>query len=122
MCSIHVTDPARAHAFYTEILGFETLISIPEHSLYVVNGPGQDTGLMLEPSSHPVAAAYMTGLRKEGFPVIVVGTDDLDGDIQRLTKAGVRFIGDKFEDGSGSSINLDDTVGNIIQLHEAAGA
>ena len=119
MCSIHVTDPARAHAFYTQLLGFETLISMPEHDLYVINGPGQDTGLMLEPSDNAIARAYMTGLRAEGFPVIVVGTDDLDRDIAQLTKAGVKFLGDKFSDQSGMSINIDDTVGNVIQLHQA---
>lgn len=120
MCSIHVTDPARAHTFYTEILGFDTMISMPEHNVYVINGKGQDTGLLLEPSDNPIAFAYMTGLRKEGFPVIVVSTDDIDADIARLKAEGVRFIGDKFGDQSGQSINLDDTVGNIIQLHQAA--
>lgn len=120
MCSLHVTDPDRAHRFYTEVLGFETLLAMPEHHVFVVNGRGQDTGLLLEPSDHPVAAAYMTGLRAENIPALVVGTDDLDADVARLTEAGVRFVGDRFSDASGSSINLDDTVGNIIQLHEAA--
>ncbi|SCZ52853.1 hypothetical protein SAMN02799638_01058 [Arthrobacter sp. UNCCL28] len=34
MCSIHVKDPAAAHVFYTETLGFETLMAMPEYNLY----------------------------------------------------------------------------------------
>ena len=39
MCSIHVKDPASAHEFYTGILGFETLMAMPEHNLFIVKDP-----------------------------------------------------------------------------------
>lgn len=120
MCSLHVTDPAAAHRFYTEVLGFETMIAMPEDHVFVVNGPGQDVGLLLEPSDHPVASAYRAGLYAERIPALVADTDDLDAEIERLASLGVRFVSEKFSDASGSSINLDDTSGNIIQLHEAA--
>ena len=44
MCSIHVKDPAAAHQFYTETLGFETLMVMPEYNLYIVKDPGSDGG------------------------------------------------------------------------------
>jgi catechol 2,3-dioxygenase-like lactoylglutathione lyase family enzyme len=56
MCSIHVTDPAAAHTFYTGTLGFETLMAMPEHNLYIIKDPGADdssVGLLLEPSDIP---------------------------------------------------------------------
>lgn len=120
MCSLHVTDPGAAHRFYTDVLGFETMIAMPEHHVFVITGRGQDVGLLLEPSNHPVASAYRAGLYAERIPALVVGTDDLDADIERLSAQGIGFVSERFTDASGSSINLDDTVGNIIQLHQAA--
>lgn len=120
MCSLHVTDPGAAHRFYTDVLGFETMIAMPEHRVFVINGRGQDVGLLLEPSDHPVAGAYRAGLYSERIPALVVGTDDLDAEIERLTAAGVAFVGERFTDPSGSAINIDDTCGNVIQLHEAS--
>lgn len=120
MCSIHVTDPAHAYRFYTDVLGFDTLMAIPEHHLFVVRAPGQDVGLLLEPSDNPLARAYRSGLYEQKIPVIVFGTDDIDHEIERLRAAGVAFVGEKFSDASGSHINFDDTVGNLVQLHEAA--
>lgn len=119
MCSIQVSDPAHAHRFYTDVLEFETSISMPEHDVYAVSAPGQDISLLLEPAD-PALAAHRAALTRAGIPVIVFATDSLDGDIERLTAAGVRFLGDVFTDASGRAINFDDSVGNIIQLHEAA--
>jgi catechol 2,3-dioxygenase-like lactoylglutathione lyase family enzyme len=42
MCSIHVKDPAAAHVFYTETLGFETLMAMPEYNLFIIKDPGAD--------------------------------------------------------------------------------
>ena len=120
MCSLHVTDPDLAYRFYTEVLEFETMVAMPEHHVYVVAGKGQTTGLLLEPSDHPVANAYMTGLRSENLPAMVVGTDDLDAAVERLASAGVQFVGKRFSDASGTAINFDDGVGNLIQLHGGA--
>lgn len=118
MCSIHVTDPAHAYRFYTDVLGFDTLMAMPEHHLFVVQAPGQDVGLLLEPSDNPLASAYRVGLYEQKLPVMVFSTTDLDGEIERLSAQGVSFVGEKFSDETGSYINLDDTVGNLIQLHQ----
>lgn len=118
MCSIHVSDPAAAYRFYSEVLGFESQLTMPEHGVYVVNAPGQDTGLLLEPSDDEIVTGYTRHLRQQAIPVMVLGTDDLDADVQRLREAGVA-VGEPFSDASGRSVNFDDTVGNVIQLHEA---
>jgi len=120
MASIHVTDPAAAHAFYTGVLGLETLMAMPEYNLFIVKAPGQTTGLLLEPSDNPIAAAYMTGIYGEGHAAITLGTDDLDAEIARLADAGVAFRGEKVADPSGSWILVEDTVGNLVQLHQGA--
>lgn len=120
MCSIHVQDPQAAHSFYTQTLGFETLMAMPEHNLFIVKDPGDagSVGLLLEPSDHPVAAAYMKGLHDAGLPAIVFGVPDVRAEYQRLTDAGVRFRGEPSEDPSGTSAVFDDGCGNYIQLHQ----
>lgn len=121
MCSIHVQNPAAAHAFYTETLGFETLMAMAEHNLFIIKDPGADiggAGLLLEPSDNPLGAAYMNGLHDAGIPAIVFGVPDVQAEYERLTAAGVMFQGEPAEDPSGIFAVFDDTCGNFIQLHQ----
>ncbi|HEY3573486.1 MAG TPA: VOC family protein [Arthrobacter sp.] len=120
MCSIHVQDPAAAHSFYTETLGFDTLMAMPEHNLFIVRDPGASgtVGLLLEPSDNPVASAYSKGLYDAGIPAIVFGAPDVRAEYERLSAAGVQFRGEPAEDPSGLSAVFDDGCGNYIQLHQ----
>ncbi|MFP3462727.1 VOC family protein [Arthrobacter globiformis] len=120
MCSIHVQDPAAAHSFYTETLGFDTLMAMPEHNLFIVKDPGAagTVGLLLEPSDNPIASAYSKGLYDAGIPAIVFGAPDVRAEYERLASAGVRFRGEPAEDPSGISAVFDDGCGNYIQLHQ----
>jgi catechol 2,3-dioxygenase-like lactoylglutathione lyase family enzyme len=120
MCSIHVQDPAAAHSFYTETLGFDTLMAMPEHNLFIIKDPGAagSVGLLLEPSDNPIASAYSKGLYDAGIPAIVFGSPDVKAEYERLSAAGVRFRGEPAEDPSGISAVFDDGCGNFIQLHQ----
>ncbi|MDQ1056394.1 catechol 2,3-dioxygenase-like lactoylglutathione lyase family enzyme [Arthrobacter globiformis] len=120
MCSIHVQDPAVAHSFYTETLGFDTLMTMPEHNLFIVKDPGAGStvGLLLEPSDNPIASAYSKGLYDAGIPAIVFGTPDVKAEYERLAAAGVQFRSEPAEDPSGMSAVFDDGCGNFIQLHQ----
>lgn len=117
MCSIHVLEPAAAHTFYTDTLGFETLMAMPEHNLFIVKDTGADAGgagLLLEPSDNPIGADYMNGLHDAGIPAMVLGVTDVRAEYGRLTAAGVRFQGEPAEDPSGVTAVFDDTCGNFI--------
>lgn len=120
MCSIHVDDPASAHAFYTGALGFTDLLVSREHNLYIVRSadPRSDVGLLLEPSDNPIAADYMRGLRNAGIPVIVFGVPDVAAEFERLSALGVQFTSEPETGPSGTSATFDDTCGNLIQIHE----
>lgn len=121
MCSIHVQNPAEAFKFYTETLGFEELMAMPEHQLFIVKSPdeGQGTGLLLEPSDNPIGEAYMKGVYDGGMAAIVFGVPDVRAEYERLTAKGVKFTGEPEMDPSGSmSAVFDDTCGNLIQLHQ----
>lgn len=122
MCSIHVKDPAAASEFYTGILGFESLMALPEHNLYIVKDPagsgGGSVGLLLEPSDNPIGAAYMNGLHDAGIPAIVFGVSDVRAEYERLTAQGVMFQGEPSEGPGGTSAVMDDGCGNFVQLHQ----
>jgi len=120
MCSIHVTDPAAAFAFYTGVLGFEELLAMPEGNLFIVRSPDdrEGVGLLLEPSDNPIAAAYREGLYASGIPAIVFGTPDVRAEHDRLAAAGVRFTAEPTTNDFGTQADFDDTFGNIIRLHQ----
>ncbi|HYH77973.1 MAG TPA: VOC family protein [Arthrobacter sp.] len=121
MCSIHVKDPAAAHTFYTQTLGFETLMAMPEHNLFIIKDPGADAGsvgLLLEPSDNPIGANYMNAVHDAGLPAIVLGVPDVQAEYNRLIEVGVTFQGEPSEDPSGISAVFDDGCGNFVQLHQ----
>jgi catechol 2,3-dioxygenase-like lactoylglutathione lyase family enzyme len=121
MCSIHVQDPAAAHTFYTQTLGFGTLMAMPEYNLFIVKDPGAgagSVGLLLEPSDNPIGASYMNALHDAGMPAIVFGVPDVQAEYDRLVAAGVTFRGGPSEDPSGISAVFDDGCGNFVQLHQ----
>lgn len=122
MCSIHVKDPAAAHVFYTETLGFETLMAMPEYNLYIIKDPGAEDssspGLLLEPSDNPIASDYMNALHESGLAAITFGVPDVRAEYERLLAAGVTFQGEPSEDPFGVSAVFDDGCGNFIQLHQ----
>jgi catechol 2,3-dioxygenase-like lactoylglutathione lyase family enzyme len=47
-------------------------------------------------------------------------TDDLDGDVERLREAGVRFRNDVVVGPGGSQILAQDPAGNLIELFQPA--
>lgn len=120
MCSIHVKDPAAAHEFYTGVLGFETLMVLPEHNLYIVKDPGDggSVGLLLEPSDNPIGATYMNALHDAGMPAIVFGVPDVRAEYERLAAKGVVFQSEPSEGPGGTTAVLDDGCGNYVQLHQ----
>jgi predicted enzyme related to lactoylglutathione lyase len=120
MCSIHVKDPAEAFKFYTEVLGFDELMAMPEYYLYIVRSAQEPngTGLLLEPSDNPIGAAYMNGVHDAGLPAIVFGVPDVRAEYERLRGLGVKFTAEPTTDESGTHAVFDDTCGNLIQLHQ----
>lgn len=121
LVSLHVDDPMEAHKFYTEVLGFLTRTHIPEANLAIVASPEDPdgTGLLLEPNDHPVARQYQQGIYDAGMPIMVFGVDDIQGEYERLTRLGVEFRQEPTKTDYGTVALIDDTCGNLIQLHQA---
>ena len=118
LTSVHVDDPIKAFAFYTEKLGFIKRLYMPEHFLAIVASPEEPegTGLLLEPSDNPIAASYKEGLYNGGFPVIVFGVADVQQEYERLKQQGVVFRKEPTATDYGVEAVLEDTCGNLVQI------
>ncbi|MEU6066574.1 MULTISPECIES: VOC family protein [Streptomyces] len=127
MTNVFVDDVAKAHAFYTDVLGFETRISLDlgGGTLFITVGApdgGQpDLQLLLEPGDSPIAEPYRRALYEAGIPAIVFSVDDIRAQYERLRGLGVRFTHEPQQQGPVLAAVLDDTVGNYVQLTEPLG-
>ncbi|MGB8944791.1 MAG: VOC family protein [Streptomyces sp.] len=125
MAGVYVDDVARAHAFYTDVLGFETRHHVvpgggtPFVTVGAAGGHG-DVELLLEPGEGPIAEPYHKALHEAGIPCIVLGVDDVRAEHERLKGLGVRFAHGPQAQGPVITAVLDDTVGNLVQLMQAA--
>jgi catechol 2,3-dioxygenase-like lactoylglutathione lyase family enzyme len=120
LTSVMVDDQARAHAFYTEVLGFVTKADVPvgEHrwlTLVSVDAP-DGTELLLEPDEHPAAKAFKAALVEDGIPFTAFAVDDVQAEYDRLSGLGVRFTQPPTAMGPVVTAVLDDTCGNLIQI------
>ncbi|GAA3138574.1 VOC family protein [Streptomyces rameus] len=127
MTSVYVDDVAKAHAFYTEVLGFETRshMDLGGGTLFVTVGAREgaqpDLQLLLEPGQGPIAEPYRRAVHEAGLPCIVFSVDDIQGEYERLCDLGVRFTHPPQEQGPVLAAVFDDTVGNLVQLVQPKG-
>ncbi len=118
--SVLVDDQDRALDFYTEQLGFQKKndISLGEFRWLTVTSPADPDGpeLLLEPDNHPAAKPYKEALVEDGIPFTSFAVDDARAEFERLKALGVRFTQEPMTMGEVTTVVLDDTCGNLIQL------
>jgi catechol 2,3-dioxygenase-like lactoylglutathione lyase family enzyme len=118
--SVLVDDQAKAHRFYTDVLGFRTKVDVPvgeDRWLTVVSPDDPDgTELLLEPDSHPAARPFKQALVEDGIPATSFGVDDVEAEYGRLTALGVQFTQPPARMGPVTTAVFDDTCGNLIQI------
>lgn len=118
LTSVHVNDPIEAFKFYTEVLGFQEKLYVPDAYMAIVASPEDPDGtkLLLEPSDNPIAKSYKEGLYEQDIPCIVFGVEDIDKEYKRLKKAGIAFKKEPTKTDWGYEAIFDDTCGNFILL------
>ncbi|MGW7379266.1 VOC family protein [Streptomyces sp. NPDC054794] len=127
MTGVYVDDVAKAHAFYTDVLGFETRtrLDLGGGTLFITvgasGGAQPDLQLLLEPGDGPIAEPYRRALYEAGLPCIVFSVDDIRAEYERLRGLGVRFTHEPQEQGPVIAAVLDDTCGNLVQLAQPKG-
>jgi catechol 2,3-dioxygenase-like lactoylglutathione lyase family enzyme len=119
--SVLVDDQAKAHRFYTDILGF-----IPKQDmdlgggarwLTVVSVDAPDgVELLLEPDGHPAAKPFKNALVEDGIPFTSFAVADVEREYERLSALGVVFTQAPRVTGPMTTAVLDDTCGNLIQI------
>lgn len=120
--SVMVEDQERALRFYTDALGFETVMDVPADTyrwltLASPDGP-EGVELLLEPTAFPPAREYQKALFDAEIPATLFITSDIRADFARLTEAGVVFRGEPKDMGDALAVAFEDTCGNLIQLVE----
>jgi catechol 2,3-dioxygenase-like lactoylglutathione lyase family enzyme len=119
-----VDDQEKALAFYTDVLGFQKKTDLPvgDHRWLTVVSPDDPDGteLLLEPDAHPAAGPFKEALAGDGIPFTSFAVDDAREEFNRLRALGVRFTQDPLEMENVTTIVLDDTCGNLIQLASMA--
>jgi len=119
--SVLVDDQAKAHRFYTDVLGFVTKNDMDlgggARWLTVVSPEDPDgTELLLEPDGHPAAKPFKAALVEDGIPYTSFGIADCQAEFERLSKLGVVFTQPPTEMGPVTTAVFDDTCGNLIQM------
>jgi catechol 2,3-dioxygenase-like lactoylglutathione lyase family enzyme len=119
--SVLVDDQDKALKFYTEVLGFvkKTEIPLGEAKWLTVVSPDNLDGveLLLEPAGHPAAGPFRRALVEDGIPFTTFAVDDVHAEHARLRALGVRFTQEPAEMPGVTTAVLDDTCGNLIQIH-----
>jgi len=120
LTSIPVHNPVEAFKFYTEVLGFESKLYMPEAWLAIVVSPESPDGtaLLLEPNHNPLSKTFQEGVYKQGLPIIVMGVKDVAEEYKRLKERGVVFKKTPTKTEWGVEAIFDDTCGNYIQIHQ----
>ncbi|WP_104667340.1 VOC family protein [Ensifer adhaerens] len=114
-----VDDVEAAVAWYTAHLGFSVLTSYPPAFADVQRGALR---LLLSGPKSSAGRAMPDGERPGpgGWNRIHLIVDDLNAEVERLRRAGVRFRNDIVTGPGGAQILLVDPSGNVVELFQPA--
>ncbi|HMH58993.1 MAG TPA: glyoxalase superfamily protein [Galbitalea sp.] len=113
--SVPVSDQDRARDFYVDVLGFNLSMDTqlgPDMRWVMVIPPGAQTALTLVTWFPTMPAGSLKGM--------VLETNDLEGDVERLISLGVKIANGIEEAPWGRFVQFDDPDGNGIVLQATA--
>ena len=112
-----VDDVDEAVRFYRDLLDFAVEMHNPSKFAALSRG---DLCLLINAPGAGSAGKAGGDPRPGGWSRFQIETEDLDGLVAKLRKAGATFRGDTAEAGAGRQILLEDPSGNVIELFEYA--
>jgi predicted enzyme related to lactoylglutathione lyase len=120
LTSVHVDDQERALRFYTEVLGFAKKADFsqgPFRWLTVISPEDPEgTELQLALNDDPAARTYQQARFKQNQPALMLYTDDIKGDYERIKARGAEFAMPPTDVTASTIAILNDTCGNLVQL------
>jgi predicted enzyme related to lactoylglutathione lyase len=122
--SVYVDDQEKALRFYTNVLGFAKKADFsngPYRWLTVASPEEPDgTELQLALNDNPAAKAYQQAMFQQGQPAIMLFTDAVKGDYERIKERGAEFTMPPTDVPGSTIARLNDSCGNVIQLTQLA--
>jgi predicted enzyme related to lactoylglutathione lyase len=120
LTGIYVDDQEKALRFYTEVAGFVKKADVSQGGyrwLTVVSPEDPDgTELQLARNDNPAAKAYQEALFQQGQPAVMLFSDDVQGDYERMKAAGAEFKMPPTKVTGSTIAQANDTSGNLIQI------
>jgi len=120
--SVFVDDQDAALDFYTRVLGFVPRSDVPlgTYRWITVVSPEDPDGpeLLLEPDAHPAAKAYAAAIRADGIPAVEFAVDDVEATHRELLARGAVVVQEPTDLGPATTMIVEDTVGNLVQLQQ----
>jgi predicted enzyme related to lactoylglutathione lyase len=124
LTSVYVDDQEKALRFYTDVLGFKKKADFSNQGYrwLTVASPDEPDGteLQLALNNAPAAKAYQQAIFKQGQPAVMFFTDDVKGDYERIKARGVDFKMPPTATTGSTIAQLNDTVGNLVQITQLA--
>lgn len=120
LTSVYVDDQEKALRFYTDVLGFVKKADFsngPFRWLTVASPDEPDgTELQLAPNDNPAARTYQQAIFEQGQPAVMLFTDDVKADHERIKARGGEFKMPPTEVTGSTIAQIDDTCGNLVQI------
>ena len=120
LTSVYVDNQENALRFYTDVLGFakKSDFSNGPFRWLTVASPGEPDGteLQLALNDNPADKAYQQAMFQQGRPAVMLFTDDVKGDYERIKARGAEFTMPPTEVTGSTIAQLNDTCGNLIQI------
>ncbi len=124
LTAVYVDDQEKALRFYTEVLGFTKKADFsngPFRWLTVASPDEPDgTELQLALNDNPAAKAYQQALFQQGQPALMLFTDDVKADCERITARGAQFKMPPTAVTGSTIAQVNDTCGNLVQITQLA--
>ena len=120
LVSMPVHDPVEAHEIYTTKLGFVSKEFDRDAQLAVVVSPDDPTGaqLLLEPCKGSFAEDYQKAAFEANLPIMVFSVKDIESELLRLKKAGIRIRLDLDNPEWGLENMFEDGCGNLLMIQQ----
>lgn len=120
LTTVYVDDQDKALRFYTEVLGFTKKADFsngPFRWLTVASAEEPEgTELQLALNDNPAAKAYQHAMFQQNQNAIMLNSDDVKGDYERLKARGAEFTMPPTDVTASVIARLNDTCGNLIQI------
>ena len=120
LTTLFVNDQDKALRFYTEVLGFAKKADFSQGPFrwLTVTSPEEPNGteLQLALNNNPAAKAFQEALFAQKQPALMLYTDDIKGDFERIKGRGGEFTMPPTEVTASTIAMVNDGCGNLVQI------